>query len=71
MKNPHISKVRRYAARLIDLNEYLSSFQGETMADKMYVTELGKILLNSMSNSCSKQAYVQGFDCETISFKNM
>ena len=71
MKNPRIVKVRRYAARLIDLNEYLSSFPGATMADKMGVSELNKKLSNSMPNSWSKQAYVQGFDCETISFKNL
>ena len=39
------------------------------MADKMGVTELNEILLNSMPNSWSKQAYIQGFDCETICFK--
>ena len=31
--------------------------------------ELNEILLNSMLNSCIKQAYVKGFDCETINFK--
>ena len=69
MKNPHRLKVRRYAAGLIYLNEYLISFPGATMADKKVVTELNDILLNRMPNSWSKQAYVQGFDCETISFK--
>ena len=69
MKKPHILKVRRYAVRLIDLNEYLASFPGSTIADKMGVTELNEILLNSMPNSWSNQAYVQGFDRETISFK--
>ena len=69
MKNPRSLKVRLYAARLIDLNEYLASLSGSTMADKMGITELNEILLNSMPNRWSKQAYVQGFDCETISFK--
>ena len=32
--------VRRYAARLIDLNEYFSSFPGETLTGKIGVTEL-------------------------------
>ena len=68
MKKPHILKSRRYAARLIDLIEYLVSFTGTAMADKMGVTELNEILLNSMPNSCSKQAYVKGFGCETIRF---
>ena len=39
------------------------------MADKIGVTELNEIILNSMPNSRSKQAYVQGFDCESISLK--
>ena len=56
-------RVRRYAARLIDLNEYLASFPGAILADKIGVTELNEILLNSMPSSWSRQAYVQGFDC--------
>ena len=35
----------------------------------MGVTELNEILLNIISNSWSKQAYAQGFDCETKPFK--
>ena len=35
----------------------------------MGIIELSVILLNSMLNRCSKQVYVQGFDCQTISFK--
>ena len=61
--------VRRYAARLIDINEYLDSFPGATLADKIGVTELNEILLNSMYTSQSKQSYVQGFDCGSILFK--
>ena len=41
-------KVRSYAARLIDFNEYLASFPGATMADKMVVTGLNEILLISI-----------------------
>ena len=39
------------------------------MAKKIGVTELNEILLNSMPNSWSMQAYAQGFDCDSISFK--
>ena len=63
-------KVGRYAARLIDLNEYLDSFPGEAMSGKTDVIELNEIPKNSMPNICYKQAYVQGFDCESILFKN-
>ena len=63
-------KVRCYAARLIDLCGYLDSFSVETMGDKIGVNKLNEIILNSISNSWYKQAYVQGFDCESILFKN-
>ena len=36
------SKLRRYGARLIDLNEYLDSFSGATIADKIGVTEFNE-----------------------------
>ena len=58
-----------YAACLIDLNEYLASFPGAALTDKVGVTELNSIFLNSMPNSWYKQACVQGFDCESITFK--
>ena len=47
------------------------SFPGATLTDKIGVTKLDEILLNSMPNILSKQAYVQGFHCEAITFKNM
>ena len=40
------------------------------MADKIGDTKLNEIIKNSIPNSCSKQAYVQGFDWESILFKN-
>ena len=62
MKKPRALTVRHYAARLIDINEYLESFPGATLNDKIRVTELKQILLNNMTNNWSKQAYIQGFD---------
>ena len=59
---------KRYAALIIDLNEYLESFPGATLNHKIGVTELNKILLNSMPNIWSRQAHLQGFDCESITF---
>ena len=47
-------KVRRYAARLVDLDEHLNFFLGVTLSVKMYVTELNDIILNSMPNCWSK-----------------
>ena len=58
----------RYAARLIDLNDYLASFTVNTMAYKIGVTEINEILLNNMPMSWYKQACVQGFYCESIYF---
>ena len=60
MKKTCSLKVRPYAAHLSDLNEYLASFLGTTLADKMDVTELNEVFFNSMPNSWSKQVYVQG-----------
>ena len=68
-EKPITIKVRLYAVRLIDLNAYLDSFQGEILYDKFYLTELNDIILNIMSNIWYKQAYVQGFDYESILFK--
>ena len=63
-------KARRYATRLIDLNWYLASILGATLADKIDVTELNDIFLKSTPNSWSRQSYVRGFDWESILFKN-
>ena len=62
-------KVWRYAAHLIDLNEYLDSFPGGTLDNKTDVTELNKIPLNIMLNIWSKYDFFKGFNCESISFK--
>ena len=70
MKKLRSLKLRKYEARLIGLNDYLASFTGTTLSDKFGGPELSIVLLNSMPNICSKQVYVQGFDCKSISFKN-
>ena len=54
MRKTHGLKVRCYAAHLIDLNEYLTSFPGVTLDDKIDVTEFNEIILNSMPNSWTK-----------------
>ena len=51
MKKPHSLKLRCYAARLIDMNEYLASFPEECLADKIGVTELNDNIINIMPNS--------------------
>ena len=71
MRNPHGLKVRLYVHSLIDLSNYLPSFPGSTPTHKIGMIELNEILLNSKTNSWSKQAYVQGFDWKSITFKNL
>ena len=44
MENPRGLKVRRYAVRLIYLNEYVDFFPGATMSEKMGVTKLNEAL---------------------------
>ena len=70
-EKPRSLKVRRYAARLIDLDEYLASFLEATITDKLGITELNYILLNSIPNRWYKQVYVQDFYCGCISFKKV
>ena len=69
MKKPGDLPVRRYVARIIDINGYLAPFWGANLNDKIGVTELNIILLNSMPNSWSRQACAQGFDFEYMTFK--
>ena len=69
MKKLRSLKVICYSVRLIDMIEYLDSSPGATFADNIDITELNDILLNIMPNSWYKKSYVQGFDCEYISFK--
>ena len=66
MREPCSLNGGRYVARVIDLNEYLSSFPGEKAGGKTYETELNEILLNSIPKSWSRQVYALGFDHETI-----
>ena len=69
MEKLHSLTARRYAEHLIYINAYLASFPGETLTDKIGVTELNEIILNNMTNIWSKQAYLQGFDCEYITLQ--
>ena len=64
-------KIRHYAARMIDLNEYLAAFPGAKASDFCCVTELDEILLKSMSTIWIKQVYVQRFDCGSIDLKQL
>ena len=69
METTRALTVRHYAARIIDINDYLASFPGATLNDKISVTELNETLLKNMPTIWSIQAYVQGFGYESITFK--
>ena len=66
MRNPRRLKVIIYADRIIDINEYLVTFPGANKSEKKCDTELNDIFLKIMPNIWSRQAYVQDFDCESI-----
>ena len=68
-KKSRSQKLRRNLARFVDLNKCFASFPGGDLADKIDVTELDDIFINTMTNIWSKQAYVQGFDWKYILFK--
>ena len=68
MKQPHSLTVIHYAARFIYLNVYLASFPWATLTDKIGLTKLNEILLDSMPSRWYKQAYVQGFRFYSITF---
>ena len=53
-RKPYELKVGYYSARLIDLNEQLSTFPGAKESDNISEMELNQILLNSIPNGWSK-----------------
>ena len=59
-------KVRRFVARLFELNEYLASFYGANLSDKICVTELNNIfqtvcLIAGLSKHMCKALIVNTF----------
>ena len=71
MKNPCGLKVRFYAAHMIDCNKCLALVNWEKASDNTCESELNEILLNRIPNSWIRQAYFQGFDCESITLKSV
>ena len=54
---------------MVYINEYLNVLLVVKAGYNIGEKELNEILLNSMPNVWIKQACVQGFYCETITFK--
>ena len=71
MRKPRKLKLRCYADRMIDINYYSAVFLVAKASDHIGDTELNKIRLDVMPNRWSKQLYLQGFYCETITLNNM
>ena len=53
------------------MNEYLAVLSGVKASDKICEMELNEIILSSFPNGNSNQAYVQGFDCDSITRKTV
>ena len=66
MNNSRELKVGHNTSHMIYIVEYLYVLPGEREGDKIDETELNDILVKIMTIVLSKQAYVQGFDWETI-----
>ena len=62
-------KLIRYTAHITELNKYFSVFLGVKPSDKICDMDLNEIFLKSMPNIWSRQACVQRFYCESITFK--
>ena len=68
MREPRGLKAMFYDSFVIDINEYFAVFHKAKVSDKICEMELNEKLLNSMPNIWIRQAYVQGFVCESIIF---
>ena len=64
-RKPRGLKVRLYAARLIEINEYLDALPGAKASVNVFVAELNVILLNNTPHIWINQAYMQGFYFES------
>ena len=71
MKKPRGLKLRLYAASMINIKNYLSVFPGAKEEDRCFEMEFNVSFLNRIPNIWIRQACVQGFDCKTITLKNL
>ena len=69
IRNQRGLKGRRYAAHTIDIHEYLSFLPGAKASVNFGETEFNEILLNIFSKIWIRQAYMKGFNCESITIK--
>ena len=70
MRKPRDIQLNRFASRLTELNKYLTIFPGTNNTKNMVPEELNEILLQSTLSSWARQAYIQGWDFEEITYKD-
>ena len=69
MRKPRDLLFKIFAARLIELNNYLPISPGSSAAKNMDSEELNKILLHVVPYLWAKQSYIQVWDFEGRSYK--
>ena len=71
MQKPWDLPFKHFSARLTELNNYLPLFPGSGAANKIPPEEHNDILLHAVPNGWEKQVYLQGWDFEMKSYKDM
>ena len=61
MRKPRSMSFKHFAARLTEINNFLTLFPGSDASKKMEMEELNKILLHVVPNGWAKQSYLQGW----------
>ena len=69
MRKPCEIPFKYFAGRITELNNYPPLFTAYSASKKIPPGELNKILLHTVPNGREKQAYLQGWDFDTKSYK--
>ena len=69
IRKPQSMTFNRFAARLIEMNNFLPLFPGLDVSRKMEPEERNEILLHAVTNAWAKQSYLQGWDFELKTYK--
>ena len=64
MRKPWYILFKIFSAWLMELNNYVLLLPGSSTTKNMDPEELNKILIHSVSNSCSKRSYIKGWNFE-------
>ena len=69
MRKPRDLLFKRFTERKIELDNYLPLFPGSRTSKKIPPKELNNILLHTVPNGWTKQAYLQGWDFKGKTYK--